>query len=219
MPRTRASTTITIAFISLAAFTYWLFFRDETTLCAADPEVCPCLALIPDYRTFGITYETDETGKVSKIAFGGDQQRKNDPSPELAEQFVQCVQDKRGSIEVLNYSRLGASPLGQIANVWKRSGGMSIELRPPDSEIIQNLQIGPVSGLRWDIVGEFCATASSCVTCDPAIPSSDAVSVLISLKPDSPTRKEKVGTGFSNPHKPWELMDEAGDRYFYLCGN
>lgn len=217
MSRTVAYTSIAFAAICLAGYVFWLFFRDDVTLCQADPEVCPCLALIPDFRAFGISFETDKSGKLRKVTFGGDQQRKRDPSQELAEQFVQCLQGMRNDIEILNYSRLSASPLGQIANIWNRSGGMSIKLRPPDSEIIQNIQIGPDSGLRWDIMKDFCAAANACVACEPTDPGGDEVSVLVSLKPNPPARREKVGTGFVNPRNPWELVDENGDRYHYIC--
>lgn len=203
---------------------YRILWKPSTELCKADPQVCPCLKLLPDDREFGIKLETNNSGKLSSVDFGGSSGTGEPVSADLAEKFVQCLERTREGIEVINFSRINTSPLGQLANQWNRGGGLKINLRPlsaDEQETINNLQIGPESGIRWKIMENWCASAMrDCVECSSLSQGANAVAVEVRLKESAPLRKEFWSDGWpvgQDNRKKWELVDAKGNRYLYAC--
>lgn len=228
-----------LAVVAVAGFAYYLVFIDDTSLCEADPQVCPCLRIIPENKNFGITYETDDNGRVSKVNFGGEKARDGDPSGALVETYVSCLKELRQDIELVNYTRIDTSPVGQVANQWTRQPGIRLNLRPADAEeaqVLNNLQIGPISGLKWQVVEQWCSQGmmGRCVSCSPSAPDRETVAVEVRLRSAAPLRRDFWSDGWPknvavqdpedparmkplNQYKDWELVDETGKRYLYAC--
>ncbi|TNF18720.1 MAG: hypothetical protein EP318_17255 [Rhodobacteraceae bacterium] len=203
---------------------YDKLFGDVTDLCKADPEVCPCLRLLPADKRVGLKFDLDESGKLRSVDLGGSKTRDDDPSPELAEAFVQCIERLRSNVEIRNFSRLNTSPLGQVAHQWTSAGGLQINLRPdsPDQiPLLNNLQIGPDAGLRWQILEAWCTgPMASCVDCGTAPADEDTVAVEIRLRSEGPLVREFWNDGWppgGDHNQDWELVDDKGNRYLYAC--
>ena len=198
--------------------------KDDKTLCEDDPVVCPCLKLIQSDRDIDFSLEVGDTGTLSKVTFNQTRDRSGDPTPELADKFVECLVSARKQIEVINYARIDTAPLGQIANVWRRQTGFKINLRPRGDDeipIINNLQIGPTSGIKWDIVERWCSDGvmGKCVECSELSPNRDTVAVEVRLREGAPLEQEFWSGGWSTEGElePWQLLDEDGGRYLYSC--
>lgn len=203
---------------------FYFFFQDDTDLCEADPVVCPCLRILQTNRTLGITLETGEDGLLRRVEFGGTVTREEDPSPELARVFVECIESVRPSVEFINFSRINTSPLGLVAHQWERATGMKITLRPRDEmqiEVLNNLQIGPDSGLRWHIMEDWCSgPMSACVECSDPNPDPDTVAVEVRLRDGAPVERHFWSDDWQTnvEQRPaWELVDAEGRRYLYEC--
>lgn len=215
---------ITILFIFAGVVgLYYLLFRDETDLCAADPVVCPCLKILPSDKSLDIKFKTSKKGQLNEVEFSGSKNRDDDPSPELAEKFVQCLERVRPDVAVTNFSRLDTAPLGQVAHQWQRATGMKITLRPRDETeraILNNLQIGPISGLRWRIMGRWCADPmAACVQCSEPTPDQDTVAVEVRLREGAPVERRFWSGNWprEGEQEAWELVDAEGRRYLYEC--
>ena len=209
---------------TLVGFIYWLLLPDDSSLCEADPEVCPCLKLIPEDKTVGLKFNINDSGKLTGVDFGGSKGTSGSVTTEIAEKFVQCIERVRDGVEILNYSRLDTSPLGQVANQWSRAGGMKVTLRPrepSETGVLNNLQIGPTSGLRWQIIDSWCTSAmADCVECSDTVEGEDTVAVEIRLKNEAPVKKEFWSGDWpvNTPTRPdWELVVDQGNRYLYSC--
>ncbi|MDE2813640.1 MAG: hypothetical protein OXM01_11475 [Gemmatimonadota bacterium] len=198
--------------------------EDDDTLCKGDREVCPCLKLLQSNKKIDFESEFGASGKLSKIVFEQSNERTNDPTPALADAFVECLVKVRKPIEVINYARIDTAPLGQIANVWKRQTGFKVHLRPQnerEKQILNNLQIGPSSGVKWDIVERWCRpnVMGKCVECSELNPDEDTVAVEVRLLEGAPVTREMWSDGWpiEGEREPWQLIDDKGVRYLYAC--
>ena len=198
--------------------------EDDDTLCKDDPAVCPCLKLLQSNKQIDFTAEVGANGEISKITFNQSKDRSNDPTPELADKFVECLVKVRKPIEVINFARIDTAPVGQIANIWSRQTGFKINLRTrndKETPVINNLQIGPTSGAKWDIVERWCGqdAMGMCVECSELSPDQDTVAVEVRLRKGAPLQREFWTKGWSTEgeREPWQLLDEDGSRYLYAC--
>ena len=198
--------------------------EDDDTLCKDDPAVCPCLKLLQSNKQIDFTAEVGANGEISKITFNQSKDRSNDPPPELADKLVECLVKVRKPIEVINFARIDTAPLGQIANIWSRQTGFKINLRTrndKETPVINNLQIGPTSGVKWDIVERWCGqdAMGMCVECGELSPDQDTVAVEVRLRKGAPLQREFWTKGWSTEgeREPWQLLDEDGSRYLYAC--
>ena len=198
--------------------------KDDDTLCRGDREVCPCLLLLQSNKKVDFELEFGAAGKLSKVVFEQSKNRANDPSPELADAFVDCLVKVRRRVEVVNYARIDTAPLGQIANVWKRQTGFKVHLRPQDErekQILNNLQIGPISGVKWNIMERWCSPniMGNCVECSELNPDEDTVAVEVRLLEGAPVIREIWGEEWAvgGEREPWQLVDDSGVRYLYAC--
>ena len=226
------------AVVLLIGILYWLLWKPPTELCKTDPEVCPCLKLLPDDRQLKIEFEIDDSKKLVSIDFGGSSGPNDHVSSDLAEEFVQCIKGTSNDIEVINFSRIVTSPLGQVAHQWGRSNGLKIILRPPSAEdqtVINNLQIGPDGGMRWRIMEKWCMSdMKDCVRCDALDEGQNTVGIEVRLKEGAPLVKKFWSDGWPTDNvvrqkdnvvrqkdnvvrQKWELVDNDGNRYLYEC--
>ena len=223
--RTNRTLVLVLAIAASALIAYWVL-RDDDSLCKADPLVCPCMKLLQDDKSLSFTFETDpKTGGLTKFIFGGSKTRTGDPSPELADKFVDCLANARKPIEILNYARIPSAPLGQIAHHWARQNGLEITLRPRDDDekhVVNNLQIGPLSGVKWQVLKRWCSDQkiAPCVECGNMSPDKDTVAVEIRLRESAEFHAERLSDGWptTGDRRPWEYIDSKGVRYVYACG-
>ncbi|WP_220750615.1 MULTISPECIES: hypothetical protein [Jannaschia] len=210
---------------ALVAFLFWRLWAPDVdvSLCEADPTVCPCMRILPEDRQLGIKFSVDN-GKLTELEFGGSRAQGEAPSADLAEKFVQCIERVRKDAVVKNFSKLNTSPIGQIANQWLRNNGPQITLRPQNEEeipIINNLQIGPTSGVRWKILEEWCSgEMSDCVECSDTLAGEQTVAVEVRLRENAPVFREFWSDDWpivDPKRKAWELVDNEGKRYLYAC--
>lgn len=206
---------------------FFCFFDEEDAICEADPDICPCLKLLPSDDKFGISYEIGRSPQLlSKVVFSGDKNISSGLSPELAEKFVDCVVKLRDTVEFINYAHIVTSPIGQVADEWLGETGLKISLRPRDEReiaILNNLQIGPISGLKWHILEKWCSreVMGRCVTCSSLESGADAIAVEVKLRDNAPVSRDYWSDNWltDRPRMPWDDIDENGIRYLYSCAS
>lgn len=197
------------------------FFTDDDVECKSNPDICPCSAIIQKDKRIGVKYVPHSkypvTGEVEFVAG-----QKGLLTSEIADKYVECLQEIRKPIKLVNYARLQTSPIGQVAHQWSRQKGFKIFLRQKNkNEVkdINNLQIGPISGLKWDIMNEWCAEMEQCVVCSEQESNQETVAVEVRLRSRAPLERELWSSGWpkTGTRKPWEDIDGKGDRYLRSC--
>jgi hypothetical protein len=181
-----------------------------------------CLSLLPQKASAGFTVD----GKTINVNIGA-LQESSGANPEQALSFIECL--KRSNPEATVQSSNGViiprEPIGQLSDAWNKEQGLRIALEPnpaspEDNRVLQNLAIGPAAGTKSAVVKNWCtAIAQACVTCDP--PDVSQNEVVVRLKDKAPVERRQMSGRYppspSNPHQPWEDVNEKGERYYYEC--
>lgn len=187
-------------------------------------EVVACQHLLPSNRQVGLGATTG-TGGLLNFDLKA-LQESTGATPDQASAFLDCV-GKLKSIQVTNGVNFPLQPLGQVANQWMRdSNDLRLTLMPGINDaILNNLRIGPAAGTKWAVTKDWCGPkiAGRCVECNPSAPDEKTAYVQITLRPDAPVeRKQMAGKWPIAPpgtsYEPWQLVDQAGNRFLYECG-
>ena len=216
---------IVVALGGLCATVIFCFFDEDKFLCETDPAICPCLELLPSNKDFGVSYGINSSSsKLVDVKFSARKENSADLSEEIADTFVQCIKEVRDGVEIINFARIGTSPIGQVADEWLGETGLQIELRWRDNEkakIINNLEIGPRSGQKWQILEEWCSDENMgrCVECSDLDSGAEAVAVKVKLREESEFRRVFWSDNWATDreHQLWDDIDEDGKRYLYEC--
>lgn len=192
-----------------------------------------CYALVPDERKAGLAVEY-ETDGAAVVGLKTEIAKANQPTPEQLAAFIQCMDKILGAdkVQLSNLVRLPHEPLGQVANRWARETGIKLALVPSVAASVNLLRIGPTVGTKAEVLTQWCAALSACVSCDPAAPTDDTPQVAVSLRPDAPALRtvempsasgdpwpippKDPATGASKA-EPWQDIDNKGRRYYREC--
>lgn len=214
----RGNVTVTISVLLAAVLAYFIY---EFTKPGH-----PCLEALPRDQSVGIKVETLKGG-LFNLDLKGQRGSKTGASPEQLEFLVKCIEAaKAGNIvSISDGVRLPLEPVGQVANRWQRESGVKLRLMPGgNDDILNNLRIGPATGLKENVIGHWCsnAQAGNCVTCEPNDPKADTTEVLVRLRANPPAEKQQLSSGWAvptakAPSEPWQLVDNKGTRHYYEC--
>lgn len=182
-----------------------------------------CLALLPQKANAGFSID----GKTIKVDIGGVQQSTG-ANPEQAASFIDCLKRNNpgARLETTNGIIIPRMPVGELSDHWQNEQGLQLSLEPdpnaPDkNRILQNLAIGPGAGTKSSVIGNWCKANQACVSCDPANVSEATNQVIVRLKQDPPYDRRQIDGQFppspANPHKPWEDVNDKGERFYYEC--
>lgn len=182
-----------------------------------------CLALLPQKATAGFSID----GKTIKVDIGGVQQSTG-ASPEQAASFIECLKRNNpgATLETSNGIIIPRTPVGELSDHWHSEQGLQLSLEPePDApdrnKILQNLAIGPAAGTKTSVVRNWCQANEACVSCDPRDISNAEGQVIVRLKQNAAYDKRQMEGSFppspANPHKPWEDVNDKGERFYYEC--
>jgi hypothetical protein len=93
-----------------------------------------------------------------------------------------------------------------------------------NDEALNNIRIGPATGLREDVVRDWCSQegAGACVSCEPDQPTGDTVEVLVRLRDNAQLEKRQIDGVWPVPQlgvqsEPWQILNAKGDRFYYEC--
>lgn len=205
-----------------------------------DPRIAHCYRLLPETRAGGVSVKFDKEG-IAEIVLGGEWEGGKDPKSEQLKAFQVCVNEALNMpVRIRDGATIDLEPLGQVADRWKSESGLKLTLMPgPKEEVLQNLRIGPLVGLKPDMISEWCggAVAGTCVSCEPDTPTMDTPAVIIRLRSEAPAIRAQMPGNWPpvvidpetgklklkadgqpvTPFKPWQLVDAEGRRFFYEC--
>lgn len=190
-----------------------------------DSPVKSCLEVLPQNKRVGIKIELVRENQV-KIDLSGQRGVKAGATPEQIEAFVKCIETTtKKNVMVENGVRLPLEPVGQVANRWRREAGLKLRLMPgSNDEVLNNLRIGPATGLKENIVRTWCSQekTGACVTCEPDHPTADTVEVLVRLRDNAPVEKRQLDGVWPVPQPgvpsdPWQIVNAKGERFYYEC--
>jgi len=230
----RFTTAIVLVVVVLAAlYAVWIFVVTPPKP-TPDPIIANCAAVLPQNARLGTKVAIDKDNNAT-LDFGGESAQSVGASPEAIAAFIACIEKAiKGKVLVKDGVRLPLEPIGQVADRWKAGEGVKLRLSSGgNSEVLQNLRIGPAIGLsREDVIREWCMQnqQAGCIRCDPSAVPDGIPEVLIGLMPNAPVKKIAMDgdpwpknvtdpqTGKPvNDFKSFELIDENGVRYYYEC--
>jgi hypothetical protein len=182
-----------------------------------------CLTLLPHEVNAGLGID----GKTIKVDIGA-VQKSPGASPEQAASFIECLkrENPAARVETTNGVLIPRMPAGELSDTWHGEQGLQVSLEPepgaPEkNKVLQNLGIGPAAGTKASVIGSWCKAAQACVTCDPQNITDASNQVIVRLRQDAAYDKRQMEGTYppspSNPHKPWEDVNEKGERFYYEC--
>jgi hypothetical protein len=122
-----------------------------------------------------------------------------------------------------DYTAIQESSLGQLENHWRtETDGFRIHLRPAlENNVLENMAVGPASGLKQDVMISWCQDNVACVACRFDPPSGNSRSVSVELRQARPTMERRPmslpGPAMAaSPPVRYEDI-EAGQRYLWRC--
>jgi hypothetical protein len=183
-----------------------------------------CLEVLPQNKRVGLKMEYRD--RQVTIDLSGQRGDKEGATPEQIEGFVKCIEiTTKASVRIVNGVRLPLEPVGQVANRWRREPGVKLRLMPgSNNEALNNIRIGPATGLKEDIIREWCTqeNAGACVICEPHNPTADTVEVLVWLRDNAPLEKRQLDGVWPAPQpgtqsEPWQSVNAKGERFYYEC--
>jgi hypothetical protein len=184
-----------------------------------------CLSVLPRKSNVGFVVD----GKLVSVNIGA-LQESTGANSDQTRGFIECLgrssQDR--VIKTSNGVIVPRQPIGQLSDAWKgEQGGLVLTLEPKPNDVesntvLQNIGIGPRVGTKASVVKEWCnKQAQACVACDPTEVSESSNQVIIRLKDHPPvTRRQMDGVyppAPQNSHRPWEDVNERGERFYYEC--
>jgi hypothetical protein len=173
----------------------------------------------------GIKIERLSDGRAN-VDLSGQRGVEGGATPKQIEEYVKCIEAvTKAKVRVENGVRLPLEPVGQVANRWRREPGLKLRLMPgSNDEVLNNLRIGPATGLKEDIVRAWCGQeeAGACVTCEPDQPTADTVEVVVWLRDNAPVEKRQLDGVWLVPlsgaqSEPWQIVNAKGERFYYEC--
>jgi hypothetical protein len=182
-----------------------------------------CLALLPQQANAGFSVD----GKSIKVDIGA-VQKSTGANPEQAASFIECLkrENPTAKLEATNGIIIPRSPAGEVADVWRGEQGLQLTLEPEPgasdrNKVLQNLSIGPAAGTKTTVVGSWCKASQACITCDPKTITDSTNQVIVRLKTDAQYDKRQMEGTYpispQNARKPWEDVNEKGERFYYEC--
>jgi hypothetical protein len=182
-----------------------------------------CLALLPLQVKTGLGID----GTTIKVDIGA-VQKSSGASPEQAASFIECLkrENPAARVETTNGVLIPRLPAGELSDNWHSEQGLQVSLEPepgaPEkNKVLQNLSIGPAAGTKAAVIGSWCKAAQACVTCDPQAITDATNQIIVRLKQDALYDKRQMEGTYppspANPHKPWEDVNEKGERFYYEC--
>jgi hypothetical protein len=150
-------------------------------------------------------------------------------TPEQAASFVECLKRRNpdADLQISNGVIIPRQTVGELSDNWQREQGLKLTLEPrpgaeDDNKVLQNLSIGPAAGRKSAVIRSWCTSlAQACVDCDPKDVSDSANEIIVRLKTPAPVDKRQMAGKYpiapANDHKPWEDVNEKGERFYYEC--
>jgi hypothetical protein len=218
-PRVMAPRVI-IAFIFAVVVVFSIWWLVPRPL----PEVVICEKIVPGSTSVGLKLGRAKDGGTD-VGFDGSV-TKTEAKGETLHAFLECLgkQNPQKQVNLIGGVDLPKlEPIGEVADHWKEDADLTVSLMPgADNAVLNNLRIGPAAGTKADVVGAWCSGASACVKCTPSNPNGQTHNVEVELLPNAPVEKKLMPGKWPLPPaggmlKPWQLVDQNGDRSFYRC--
>lgn len=142
--------------------------------------------------------------------------------PELIAAQQPQPTDQRGLVNVTQATTIGALA---VSRAWQE-GSPRVSLTSTAPEL-QNFLFAADSGFKQDVMKRWCA-ASSCLVCEPSDIQAGTPEVRVSLRPNAKVKRTPLGGGYPknvkgsdgkplNTYQVYEIVDENGQRYAYVC--
>ena len=182
-----------------------------------------CLGVLPKKQRIGFKADLQSNSALI-IDVGGTQESGGSENEEIVDRVLTCIEKAYETEEIPNtFVSKKPLPIGLIGQKWSNSE-FSIHLEREnvdnDNIVLNNLRFPAAAGRKEKLLRDWCDQFSGCVECRPP-PSDDAFSeagiVTISLRDDAPVEKKKMWGSWTNPKDPWELIDDSGTRYYFIC--
>jgi hypothetical protein len=188
------------------------------------PEVVICEKVVPGSTTVGLKLGRAKDGGVD-VGFDSSI-TKTEANAEALHSFLECIKEQNAKKSVnleggVDLPKL--EPLGEVADHWKGDSDLTLSLMPgSDDVVLNNIRIGPAAGKKADVVAAWCSGNASCAKCTPPVPVATTRNVEIELIPNPPVEKKVMPGQWPLPPpgvslKPWQLVDQNGNRSFYAC--
>jgi hypothetical protein len=216
MMRPRVAVALIFAVVVVFAI-WWLVPRSL-------PEVVICEKIVPGSTSVGLKLGRAKDGGLD-VGFDGSV-TKTEANSEALHAFLEClsIQNPQKSVNLIGGVDLPKlEPIGEVADHWKSDTDMTLSLMPGlDNAVLNNLRIGPAAGTKADVIGAWCSGTAACVKCSPSNPGAKTRNVEIELLPNAPVEKKLMPGKWPLPPpgsalKPWQIVDQNGDRFFYRC--
>jgi hypothetical protein len=179
--------------------------------------------VLPQDKRVGMKFESRSDGTT--VDLSGQRGVQTGATPEQIEAFVKCLEaTMKTKVTIENGVRLPLEPVGQVANRWSRESGLKLRLMPGRNDgALNNIRIGPATGLKEDVVRAWCSQqAGASVSCEPSQPTTDTVEVLVRLRENPPLEKRQLDGVWPVPgpgvhSEPWQIGNAKGERFYYEC--